>query len=403
MHEQRTELEMQIQEQTTQLAQANAALQAAVAERQRAERVARGQKEVLVHTLNVLSTNPQQEQFLGQVLVAVTQQLNVFSSALYFYDYADDTAWQYLSYYKGQVLTQKQQLGHPVAQTPAPIDRTHPSWEEQNIYHRPAVVDIVADTSFVRKPSEWREWLLTHGVKTLLLVPLMLGDKHLGTLSLRFSECRLPATEEVELAQALAHQTTLAIQLTRLTEQVQHQARQRQAELEVQVQECKVKLERANQALRLEVAKRQRAERLASRQAEANMSSMPVHHPIGSYPDFTERSLSSRGGMIPQNLHQVLGYIEEHLHEDLKLAELANLVGLSPQHFSRCFRNEMGSSPYQYAIGRRVAKAKDLLRQTRMTIGEIAFVVGFQSPSHFSKQFRQLCGMAPSEYRRGHF
>lgn len=131
------------------------------------------------------------------------------------------------------------------------------------------------------------------------------------------------------------------------------------------------------------------------------MSAMLLHHLLKNYPDRTRQSVFFRGGMTPRNLRQVTDYVEEHLHEDIKLVELASLVAMTPQHFSRCFREEMGLPPYRYVLKQRLARAKDLLRQTKLSIGDIALAVGYDSPSHFGKLFRQACGITPNQYRRG--
>lgn len=111
--------------------------------------------------------------------------------------------------------------------------------------------------------------------------------------------------------------------------------------------------------------------------------------------------LESYGGGLPK--HQVLSvleYINEHLDRDLKLAELAALVRLSPFHFSRLFKQSIGLSPYQYLLQQRVERAKYLLKQTDKLILDIALECGFNSHSHLSQQFRQLTGMTPKAYRR---
>lgn len=130
------------------------------------------------------------------------------------------------------------------------------------------------------------------------------------------------------------------------------------------------------------------------------MSGLLLHHLLRNYPSRTQQARSFHGGMTPRNLRQVLSYIEEHLHADLKLAQLAQLVGMSPQHFARTFKQETGLPPYRYVIERRIARAKDLLRNTKEPVGDIAFAVGFDSPSHFGKHFRSACRMTPNDYRR---
>jgi AraC family transcriptional regulator len=105
------------------------------------------------------------------------------------------------------------------------------------------------------------------------------------------------------------------------------------------------------------------------------------------------------GGLTKRQLLQVLEYINEHLDQDIKLADLAALLGMSQFHFSHLFKQTIGTAPYQYLLQQRVERAKQLLQQTDQSIMEIAFLCGFNSHSHLSKQFRQLTGMTPTAYR----
>ena len=68
----------------------------------------------------------------------------------------------------------------------------------------------------------------------------------------------------------------------------------------------------------------------------------------------------------------VTDYISDRLEEELSLNELAAIAQLSPYHFSRAFKQSTGISPHQYVIQCRVERAKQLLRQGKMSIGEIA-------------------------------
>ncbi|NET06629.1 MAG: helix-turn-helix transcriptional regulator [Symploca sp. SIO2B6] len=105
------------------------------------------------------------------------------------------------------------------------------------------------------------------------------------------------------------------------------------------------------------------------------------------------------GGLSEPQLRQVLEYIHEYLDQEIKLANLAQLLGISQFHFSHLFKKSMGIPPHQYLLQQRVERSKQLLKQTDQSIVEIALECGFNSHSHFSKQFRQLIGITPSTYR----
>jgi AraC family transcriptional regulator len=66
----------------------------------------------------------------------------------------------------------------------------------------------------------------------------------------------------------------------------------------------------------------------------------------------------------------------------------------------RSFRAAAGTTPYQYILGLRLAKASSMLRDTVVPVAAIAAQCGFQSASHFSVAFSDRFGMRPSHYRR---
>lgn len=105
------------------------------------------------------------------------------------------------------------------------------------------------------------------------------------------------------------------------------------------------------------------------------------------------------GGLSQRQLAQVLDYIHDHLEQDIKLADLATLLGMSQFHFSHLFKQAIGTSPYQYFLQQRIERAKQLLKQTEQPIMEIALQCGFNSHSHLSQQFRRLTGITPKAYR----
>ncbi|NEQ23651.1 MAG: helix-turn-helix transcriptional regulator [Microcoleus sp. SIO2G3] len=122
-------------------------------------------------------------------------------------------------------------------------------------------------------------------------------------------------------------------------------------------------------------------------------------HLLRQYSAAKPRLAVYEGGLPERQLLQVLEYINEHLNQDIKLADLAQLLGMSQFHFSHLFKQSMGTSPYQYLLQQRVERAKQLLKQKDRSIMDIALECGFNSHSHLSKQFRQFTGMTPTSYR----
>lgn len=116
----------------------------------------------------------------------------------------------------------------------------------------------------------------------------------------------------------------------------------------------------------------------------------------------TELAASSapiKGGLSPSNLIKVDDFLEKKLDQDISVATLANLCGLSEQHFSAQFKKSMAISPGQYIISKRIDEAKRMLMETKLPIAEIAQSVGYQNWAYFSTVFKRATGVTPSAYR----
>jgi AraC-like DNA-binding protein len=89
-------------------------------------------------------------------------------------------------------------------------------------------------------------------------------------------------------------------------------------------------------------------------------------------------------------------YLMEHWNDDVGLARVAGIAGLSRYHFLRAFRREFGISPHQLQIAVRIEKARDLLRAG---VPVHAIEAGFADQSHFIRWFRHRMGATPREYQ----
>jgi AraC family transcriptional regulator len=114
----------------------------------------------------------------------------------------------------------------------------------------------------------------------------------------------------------------------------------------------------------------------------------------------TRDTTLNRGGLACWQKRAVVGYIEEHLSEQICLGTLAQLARLSHHHFCRAFKQSFGIPPHQYHIQRRIEQAKLLLADRSMSITDIAFTLGYSQTSSFSVAFRKTAGWAPGEYRK---
>jgi AraC family transcriptional regulator len=111
-------------------------------------------------------------------------------------------------------------------------------------------------------------------------------------------------------------------------------------------------------------------------------------------------TITSPSAKLPQfALKQVIAYINDRLEQDLKLADLAALVGMSVCYFASRFKQSTGRSPHQFIVQRRLERSQQLLKQSNTAIAEIALQCGFSSQSHLTRQFRKHLGITPKSYR----
>jgi AraC-like DNA-binding protein len=108
----------------------------------------------------------------------------------------------------------------------------------------------------------------------------------------------------------------------------------------------------------------------------------------------------ARGGLSGWQRRAVADHIEANIGAPLRLGALAQLVRLSPYHFARAFKQSFGVPPHRYHVGRRIARAKDLLGDPDNSVTAIARELGFAETSSFSSTFRRVTGASPSDFRR---
>lgn len=101
-----------------------------------------------------------------------------------------------------------------------------------------------------------------------------------------------------------------------------------------------------------------------------------------------------------ETVQQAIRYISDNHQEPIKVEDIADYVHLSPNYFSRLFKQATGCTTTEYLIKYRLRIAKELLAGTDVSLGEVAQTAGFCSQSYFSKMFRRFEGMTPFEYRQ---
>lgn len=109
----------------------------------------------------------------------------------------------------------------------------------------------------------------------------------------------------------------------------------------------------------------------------------------------------SSGVVLPTaRLAKVMGFIEENLDKPISLAELARTAGMSVYYFATLFKKSTGVSPHRYIVWRRVIRASELLRDTRLSILQVSLDLGFEHPNNFARAFRRVTGVSPTRFRQ---
>jgi len=125
-----------------------------------------------------------------------------------------------------------------------------------------------------------------------------------------------------------------------------------------------------------------------------------VHHASALLADSIGRKFVDRAARTGAIL-RALAIIEERYPEPLTVAMLARSAGMGASRFHEQFRREMGLTPAEKLAATRLDRAEDLLRETRLSIAEIALAVGFSDQSALTRSFRRRRGTTPAALRAG--
>lgn len=99
-------------------------------------------------------------------------------------------------------------------------------------------------------------------------------------------------------------------------------------------------------------------------------------------------------------IYQTTAYIKENLAEKLTFEDAAEHVSLSKSYFCRILKDELGYTFTEYVNHLRVERAKLYLRDSTMSIADIAYAVGFDDQSYFTRIFKKLTNVSPGQYRK---
>jgi AraC-like DNA-binding protein len=106
-----------------------------------------------------------------------------------------------------------------------------------------------------------------------------------------------------------------------------------------------------------------------------------------------------QGPQLVRRLLRAKDRMDSGPHEKWPISRLARVSGVSEAHFARSFREAFGVPPHRYLLTRRIERAKALLRDTELSITEVAFQTGWDSLGTFGRTFRDILGESPTALR----
>jgi AraC family transcriptional regulator len=104
--------------------------------------------------------------------------------------------------------------------------------------------------------------------------------------------------------------------------------------------------------------------------------------------------------LAPWQVRRVTEFVEAGIGAEVRIADLATLVGVSVGHFHRAFRATTGRTPLAYINQVRVRRALSVMAVENIPVAALALRVGFLSPSHFTRIFKRFTRLSPSDVRR---
>ena len=141
------------------------------------------------------------------------------------------------------------------------------------------------------------------------------------------------------------------------------------------------------------------SEGLSGRLYAESLGNVLAVHMLRHYAVPNTQPVTFKGGLSAARLRHVIEFISDNYGRDIKLAELAQVAGMSSFHFAREFKRTTGTTPHQYLIKFRIERAKALLAKRDLPLIEVGLRAGFSHQSHFTRLFRRVTGTTPHSYR----
>ena len=98
-------------------------------------------------------------------------------------------------------------------------------------------------------------------------------------------------------------------------------------------------------------------------------------------------------------IHEAIEFIEHNFQNDISVEDIADVCGLNRSYFGKIFKEALGKSPQEFLLNYRMVKAAELLKLTKLSVGDISSAVGYDNQLHFSRAFKSIYGISPKKWR----
>jgi AraC family transcriptional regulator len=123
-------------------------------------------------------------------------------------------------------------------------------------------------------------------------------------------------------------------------------------------------------------------------------------HVAKTYGGMRPLSPPVRGGLAAWQVRRAKEILSGNLDGRVPLKEVARECGLSVSYFSCAFRRSTGTAPHKWILMLRVEAAKQKLRESRLSLRDVALACGFADQSHLTQVFTRIVGLSPGAWRR---
>jgi AraC-like DNA-binding protein len=103
------------------------------------------------------------------------------------------------------------------------------------------------------------------------------------------------------------------------------------------------------------------------------------------------------------HLERALALMQRRVSERVRLGEIADQIGVTPEHLIRLFTQRFGVTPMQYFRRLKLEAGGSMLINSRLSVKEISWQLGYANPFHFSRSFKAFSGVSPREFRRDYY